>query len=524
MNIKVLDCTLRDGGYVNNWKFSHRQICKITKSLNQSNVDIIELGYLNDREGVNLNSTLFDSLKSVDITIGELDLTSQLVIMIDLFTVDVDKLPHKSKTRVDGIRLAFHQKDIDEAVLASETIIALGYQLFFQPMVTKNYDDNEFTTLIKKANVLNVYAFYVVDSFGSMTLGEFQKYINLADNNLDEGIKLGYHSHNNMQLAFSNAIDLCTSSIDREVILDSSIYGMGRGAGNLNTELITDYLNTISKYKYEVMPLLEVIDEILTYYFKKNSWGFSPTQYLSASLDCHPNYASYLVNKRTTHIADIRQILDKIPLENKNSFDERIVDDLYQVFLLTEKSKPKGKLNIPSDKEILFVASGGSVNDSLTPIKDKVASDNYVVVALNHKPKFNCDYYFFSNQQRFDEFKDELPLEKQVITTNVCSEALTGVVISLKDIAYVEKNFVTNVAILMINYLILNHIKKVEIAGLDGYQIGKNNYAYDETSMVSNENLFEELNETINDSLLKLKDTINIELITPSVYADIFGE
>jgi len=522
--VEILDCTLRDGGYVNNWNFSNSQINKIINSLGKSNIDIIELGYLNDREGVNLNSTLFDSLKSVDIAIGELDLTSQLVIMIDLFTVDVDKLPHKSKTRVDGIRLAFHQKDTNEAVLASKKIISLGYQLFFQPMVTKNYNGNEFTALIKKANVLNVYAFYVVDSFGSMTLSEFQKYINLADNNLDKGIKLGYHSHNNMQLAFSNAIDLCTSSIDREVILDSSIYGMGRGAGNLNTELIIDYLNTTSKYKYEVMPLLGVIDEILAYYFKKKSWGFSPTQYLSASLDCHPNYASYLVNKKTTHIVDIRQILDKIPLEKRNSFNKQIADNLYKEYLLTDKSKAKGQLNISSDKKILLVASGSSVNDSLALIKDKIASDNYVVVALNHKPQFNCDYYFFSNQQRFDEFTDELPLEKQVITTNVSSEALTGAVISLKDIAYVKKNFVTNVTILMINYLILNHIKKVEIAGLDGYQIGKNNYAYDETSMVSNENLFEELNEIVNDSLLKLKNAINIELITPSVYTGIFGK
>ena len=518
--VEILDCTLRDGGYVNNWNFSNSQINKIINSLGKSNIDIIELGYLNDREGVNLNSTLFDSLKSVDIAIGELDLTSQLVIMIDLFTVDVDKLPHKSKTRVDGIRLAFHQKDTNEAVLASKKIISLGYQLFFQPMVTKNYNGNEFTALIKKANVLNVYAFYVVDSFGSMTLSEFQKYINLADNNLDKGIKLGYHSHNNMQLAFSNAIDLCTSSIDREVILDSSIYGMGRGAGNLNTELIIDYLNTTSKYKYEVMPLLGVIDEILAYYFKKNSWGFSPTQYLSASLDCHPNYASYLVNKKTTHIVDIRQILDKIPLEKRNSFNKQIADNLYKEYLLTDKSKAKGQLNISSDKKILLVASGSSVNDSLALIKNKVASDNYVVVALNHKPQFNCDYYFFSNQQRFDEFTNELPLEKQVITTNIRSEILIDTVISLKNIVYIEKNFVTNVAMLMINYLILNGIKKVEIAGLDGYQTGRNNYAYDETNVIENENLFKELNEAIRDSLLQLKDTINIELITSSIYVE----
>ena len=519
-NLKILDCTLRDGGYVNNWRFSQSQILKIVGALEKSNVDIIELGYLDDKKGSSINSTLFDSVASVDAALGSLAPKVQKVVMIDLFGFNMDKLPLQSDTKINGIRLAFHKKDVNNALAAAEKIIDLGYQLFFQPMVTKNYTDDEFLALIERVNKLNIYAFYVVDSFGSMTLSEFQKYINLADNNLNKGIELGYHSHNNMQLAFSNAINLCSENIDRNVILDSSIYGMGRGAGNLNTELIVDYLNTIGKYKYEVMPLLGVIDEILTYYFKKKSWGFSPTQYLSASLDCHPNYASYLVNKKTTHIVDIRQILDKIPLEGRNSFDQQVVDDLYRVSLLTEKSKPKGKLNIPNDKKILLVASGSSVNDSLALIKDKIASNNYVVVALNHKPQFSCDYYFFSNQQRFDEFTDILPLKKQVITTNIRSEALASIVISLKDIIYVEKNFVTNVAMLMINYLILNGIKKVEIAGLDGYQIGRNNYAYDETNVIENENLFKELNEAIRDSLLQLKDTINVELITPSIYGE----
>jgi len=520
VNIKILDCTLRDGGYINNWEFSQPQISKIVNALEKSKIDIIELGYLNDKKGNSINSTLFESVFSVDRALSSLAPTVQKVVMIDLFSFDIDKLPLQSNTKINGIRLAFHKKDINDALVAAEKIIDLGYQLFFQPMVTKNYINDEFRDLIIRANRLNIHAFYVVDSFGSMTLDEFQHYISLAHGHLNPSIVLGYHSHNNMQLAFSNAIDLCTSSIDREVILDSSIYGMGRGAGNLNTELIIDYLNTTSKYKYEVMPLLGVIDEILAYYFKKKSWGFSPTQYLSASLDCHPNYASYLVNKKTTHIVDIRQILDKIPLEKRNSFNKQIADNLYKEYLLTDKSKAKGQLNISSDKKILLVASGSSVNDSLALIKNKVASDNYVVVALNHKPQFNCDYYFFSNQQRFDEFTNELPLEKQVITTNIRSKILIDTVISLKNIVYIEKNFVTNVAMLMINYLILNGIKKVEIAGLDGYQTGRNNYAYDETNVIENENLFKELNEAIRDSLLQLKDTINIELITSSIYRE----
>jgi isopropylmalate/homocitrate/citramalate synthase len=322
MTISILDCTLRDGGYVNNWNFPQKQTTKIIKSLNKSNVDIVELGYLDDKNGKPNNSTLFNSVESVSDLIDGINLSFDKVVMINLFDFDVNELPQQSKTQIDGIRLAFHKKDIQEALVQAQKVIDLGYQLFFQPMVTKSYSDEDFLSAIKQANQLKIYAFYIVDSFGSMSLKEFKRYSNLANDNLREDICLGYHSHNNMQLAFSNAIDLCSMDFDREVIVDSSIYGMGRGAGNLNTELIADYLNTQDK-KYNVIPLLEIIDELLTYYFKRHPWGFSPAQYLSASLDCHPNYASYLVNKKTNHIADIRNILEKISPDCKNDFDKK---------------------------------------------------------------------------------------------------------------------------------------------------------------------------------------------------------
>ncbi len=516
MTISILDCTLRDGGYVNNWNFPQKQTTKIIKSLNKSNVDIVELGYLDDKNGKPNNSTLFNSVESVSDLIDGINLSFNKVVMINLFDFDVNELPQQSKTQIDGIRLAFHKKDIQEALVQAQKVIDLGYQLFFQPMVTKSYSDEDFLSAIKQANQLKIYAFYIVDSFGSMSLKEFKRYSNLANDNLREDICLGYHSHNNMQLAFSNAIDLCSMDFDREVIVDSSIYGMGRGAGNLNTELIADYLNTQDK-KYNVIPLLEIIDELLTYYFKRHPWGFSPAQYLSASLDCHPNYASYLVNKKTNHIADIRNILEKISPDCKNDFDKNIVDALYQEYLLTDKVKVKGKLEVNS-KKVLLIASGSSVHDSLEVIRQKVKCGDYLVIALNHQPEVDCDYYFFSNQQRFDEFKSNLPFEKQVITTNIRYEKNINIAIRLKDIAYINGDFVTNVAILMINYLILQGVKKIEIAGLDGYHVGKNNYTYNETSIVTDDDVLKELNNVVSDSLLKLKSFVTIDFITSSIF------
>jgi 4-hydroxy 2-oxovalerate aldolase len=361
--IKILDCTLRDGGYINNWNFSNNQINNILIALKTANIDIIECGYLNDVKGKTTNSTLFNNIKIIDNILKQCNIDAQKVVMINLGDFDISNLPNKNETLIDGIRLAFHKKDLNKALEEAKIIIELGYELYFQPMVTKNYTNIEFLSLIKQVNILDIYAFYIVDSFGSMTLEEFQRYMVLSNSNLKENISLGYHSHNNMQLAFSNAISICNSNIKRDIIIDSSIYGIGRGAGNLNTELICDYLNNSFDKQYNTLPLLEIIDELLNLLMKKNPWGFSPAQYLSASFDCHPNYATYLINKNTNHIVGVKKVLEKLPQESKVSFNKLLIKKLYIEALLETKTQIKGNFNLPKNKNILLVASGNSVNE-----------------------------------------------------------------------------------------------------------------------------------------------------------------
>ena len=120
MKKKILDCTLRDGGYVNNWQFSYSQVTKITKSLEKANIEIIELGYLDDKDGTINDSTLFDSVASIDKLLGNLSDKTQKVVMIDLFSFDIDKLPRRLDTSINGIRLAFRKKDLDNALIAAK--------------------------------------------------------------------------------------------------------------------------------------------------------------------------------------------------------------------------------------------------------------------------------------------------------------------------------------------------------------------------------------------------------------------
>jgi 4-hydroxy 2-oxovalerate aldolase len=351
-----------------------------------------------------------------------------------------------------------------------------------------------------------------------MTLKEFQKYVSLADKNLNQEIILGYHSHNNMQLAFSNAISMCNLDIKRDVIIDASIYGIGRGAGNLNTELITDYLNNAFGKKYDTLPLLEVIDRFLSLMMKANPWGFSPAQYLSASFNSHPNYASYLINKNTNHIVGVRKVLEKIPQESRSSFDKELIERLYIDSLLEVKTPPKGSFEILENKNILLVASGKSVKEYMELIDEKLLDKSYMTIALNHKPQFECDYYLFSNQKRFDEFKEMLPLEKVVITSNILTDKIIDTVLDFKSLCFIEESFVTNVAIVAINYLISQNIKKVEIVGLDGYKTDVDNYNYREMNVINDNKALIEQNKIIGSSLEILDKYIDIKFLTPSLF------
>lgn len=518
--IKILDCTLRDGGYINDWKFTDPQIKKILDSLEASKVDVIECGYLNDKKGFEQDSTMFTNPTVIDKFLNTNENSSQKVVMINHKDYDSNTLPNQDQTKLDGIRLAFHKKDLKSALVEAKIIIQKGYKLYFQPMISKNYTDLEFLEMLRLVDEIKPYAFYIVDSFGSMTLKEFTRFVNLADNNLDSAIALGYHSHNNMQLAFSNAISLCMAQLTRDIILDSSIYGIGRGAGNLNTELIFDFINKTFDTQYKTMPLLEVIDDFLSSLMHENPWGFSPAQFLSAAFNCHPNYATYLINKNTKHITEINQMLSLIPDEKKSSFDKDFIENIY----LTNYSQASTNLlnddfSFPKEKKILLIASGTSVNEYQELINDKVNSEEYITVGLNHDPKFNTDYIFFTNQKRFDEFSKTIDLTKTIISNNINTSKEVFAIVDSSQVAKFDELKFSNVALIAINMFLHKGFDEIEIAGLDGYNTDKlDNYNYHETAQIHDKKALEEQNEILLSGLKALNQKISIQFITPSLF------
>ena len=251
---------------------------------------------------------------------------------------------------------------------------------------------------------------------------------------------------------------------------------------------------------------------------REKPWGFSPAQYLSASFDCHPNYATYLINKNTNHIVGVRKVLENLLPKDKSSFNRELIENLYVESLLEIKTPLYGSIEIKDNKNILLIASGKSIENHKNRILKKVSNPNYITISLNHKGFFECDYYFFSNQKRFDEFKSELPMDKTIITSNIMSDVKVKSVLDFKILTFIGTTFVTNVAIVILNYIISKKFSKVEIAGLDGYQMGTNNYNYKETSVIVDDKELLEQNRILQESLESLKKQIEINFVTPSIF------
>ncbi|MDD3149880.1 MAG: aldolase catalytic domain-containing protein, partial [Candidatus Gastranaerophilales bacterium] len=322
--ISLLDVTLRDGGYINNWEFCDEEILAIISQLQNANIDIIECGYLNARENSTSNKTIFNSIAKLEKLLSCVkEKKSDYILMINHGEFDVNNLPEKLSTQIDGIRLAFYKEDMKKALENAQKIKQKGYKLFIQPMIMSRYSVEEICMLTEQINKIKPHVFYFVDSFGIFSRKDFNQTIDILDKNLDKNTKLGIHLHNNLQLAFSNAIDVIEKKLNRQIIVDSSVCGMGRGAGNLCTELIIDYLNKNNSTNYEILPLLQIMDNSLSKYFFKKSWGCSPIYFITAKAECHPNYATYFFEKENLSIIDVEKVIKFLDKTKSHNFNEK---------------------------------------------------------------------------------------------------------------------------------------------------------------------------------------------------------
>lgn len=522
--VHVLDCTLRDGGYCNQWKFGAENINKITKGLVDADIDIIECGFLTNTVQFDPNVTKFTAVEQISKIIPESRENKLFVAMINYGEYSIDDLPECDDSSIDGIRLAFHKKDLNDALILCDNIKKKGYKLFIQAMVSLCYSDEEFLDLIKKVNNINPYAFYIVDSFGMMKSKDLTRLFYVIEHNLNEDIWIGFHSHNNMQLAYSNAQTLVCVQTNRDLIIDSSVYGMGRGAGNLNTELFIEYLNDNMNKRYDLKPLFTIIDEILNDFYQDNYWGYSLPNYISAAHNAHPNYAGYLDDKKTLTVEKMNEIFELMDENKKFSYDKKYIEDLYLRYMTTGKVQQEHEDELKKclhEKNILLIAPGKSSVEQKKLIINEINKDNVVTVSINYEyPYADTDFIFLSNLRRFKDFEYNLK-EKCIVTSNIPADGVyyqTKYHKLLNEIEGVRDN----AGLMAIKFFANYGVSKILLAGFDGYSHdAKDNYAESQMTFVTRKAVLDLMNEGMIRVIKMYKNSVNITFLTTPKYIQV---
>lgn len=328
MCIYLMDCTLRDGGYINDWNFGENVISQILEKLQNASVEFVEVGFLTKQKHTK-DQSLYNDYEEIRTVVPPNKKNTKFVAMVNCGEFDVTTLgAHEEDSSLFGIRVAFHKHQMEEAVILGKQILQLGYNLFFQPMCTDLYSDKEMQDLIEVMNQIKPYAFYIVDSFGTMAAEVVEHLAILSDTMLDKDIMLGFHAHDNQQLAYSNALKLINLNLKREIIIDATVSGIGRGAGNLNMELIISELNRRSR-KYDLKMILKIYDDYISVLQSKYSWGYSIPFFVTAKLRCHPNYAKFLINQGVTSANSIMEMLLRIEDSYKSVFSKNHIEKVY---------------------------------------------------------------------------------------------------------------------------------------------------------------------------------------------------
>lgn len=297
--ITVLDCTLRDGGYVNDWKFGIPQAQDIAAKVAASGVEYVELGFIRLCDYVP-GQIVFNHVRQA----AELFRPSpaKLVGIVEIgYDYPVTSFPERSADTVDMVRVVLWKRMQDRAFDYCKALIDKGYEVGVQATRTEQYTTEEFAALAERFSALGPKAIYIVDTFGLLTRERLLGYARAAAPALAPGVSLGYHAHNNMQQAFSNAVALAEARLGRDLMLDGSVLGMGRGAGNLPLELLLKYLNEHHLGAYDTAPLLDVACQHIEPLFREKPWGYSIPFLLSATYERNPSYVDMLKAKGLTN-------------------------------------------------------------------------------------------------------------------------------------------------------------------------------------------------------------------------------
>ncbi len=534
--IKLLDCTLRDGAYIVNADFGEPSIKGIIRKLQDANIDIIECGWLKDKEHEK-GHTFYHVPSDVVQYISKRKPNFMYVAMIDWDRYDLSNLPECDGNSIDAIRVVFPYNKFREGINVGKEVLKKGYTLFFQAANTLAYTNEDLVELAKEVNASGAKSLSVVDTFGAMYEEDLDRIVSVLDSELNPGVALGFHSHNNQQLAFSNAIHFIKllEKTERTVVVDSSLCGMGRGAGNATTELMANYLNHKYEAGYNMNAVMDAIDIYMKHFEEMYKWGYSTEYCIAGMYCCHVNNIAYLTKNHRTSAKDMRNIIESLSPEDRKKYDYDLLEEKYienQNRKIDDTAAIETLKKAMENKTIVLIAPGRS---SLTKKEDVDAfisanRDNVIVIAVNallDKYGTEYDYLFLTNNARYEYAKETRSFQykavKKILLSSVKNEG--------KDDEYIVEferaikrgwDHFDNAVICCLRLLKQLEVKNVFISGFDGFKETYNeSYADASLPTINPGKKWDELNEEIKDMFKDVKKSaqdMHITFLTESVY------
>lgn len=480
-NTKLLDCTLRDGGYINDWRWGFANARDIIAALGKAGTDIIEVGFLRNVAAYDPDVTVCSTIEELNRLLPDTPPKGILYSgMAMRSNYDINKLTPYSGQGIELIRVTAHDYDLREGMDFARAVKEKGYKLSINPINIMGYSDSEILWILEQVNAIHPYQFSIVDTFGSMRRRDLERIVSLVDHNLAPDIRVGLHLHENMALSFSLAQHFIDKHLTRDTTVDASLMGMGRIPGNLPVELVADYMNEVLNAHYDIDELMDAIQDHIAPIKGQSAWGYTPAYFLSARFNLHRNYAEHYLGKGDLTFRDINRILSGFDRAKATAFDGKYADALYRDY-------QRRKIDDAAALQALGEAFGGKTVLVLAP-GASLASDTgraaaaqtgaQVVVSANFCPDFlRPDYAFFTNSKRFEKLDPAALPCPLILTSNLRGEALPGALAVGYDRLTGNDDFGANSVLMLLRLLRLCGAKKALLAGADGYRSDTPAYA-----------------------------------------------
>jgi 4-hydroxy 2-oxovalerate aldolase len=299
--IKVIDCTVRDGGLMNKWMFDDEFVRRVYEATGEAGVDYMEIGYLSSEKAFSrkeFGPWRFCAESDLKRITGNGEKKIKLSAMADIGRIEYEDIPMREDSSIDMIRVACYVHQVDAAIALAHHCMDKGYETTINLMAVSTVGIRDLNEALEDLAKSRVPIVYLVDSFGAF----YSEHIDMLAAKYMErlpGKTIGIHTHNNQQLAFANTI---TAIINGVNFLDASLYGIGRGAGNCPLELLLSFLKNP---KFNVRPLIKVIEEQIFPWSAKIDWGYFIPYMVSGVLNQHPRSAmAHMESERKNSVVE----------------------------------------------------------------------------------------------------------------------------------------------------------------------------------------------------------------------------